>query len=279
MEKANNRESGAPDIYPAGFPQLSVRHVVFSFNYLIDYWLGRRTPSRILIDATLAEWIPTLQGKTIEIGASKNQNYKRFSSDQENYILSNLSKQENLLRLDAMNLDLPESSIDNLISIAMLEHLPDPWKALDEAHRVLKPGGKLVLIVPFMFPFHAFPGDFFRFTDQGLAILLEKFNILQAESMGNLFSTCALFMQMPVGKTPAFMRPSVVRKFFGGERSFKSYLQFLSINLFILICRIPGTLFYLLSFLKQGHDDYAQLFCVLCEKAVCEPTADLAADG
>ncbi len=48
------------------------------------------------------------------------------------------------------NTGLPENSFDKAIAIDIIEHLPEPMGILDEAHRLLKPGGLLLVSVPAM---------------------------------------------------------------------------------------------------------------------------------
>ncbi|MET0411881.1 MAG: class I SAM-dependent methyltransferase, partial [Polyangiaceae bacterium] len=52
-------------------------------------------------------------------------------------------------------------SIDTVICTEVLEHVPAPWDALKELERVLKPGGTLILTVPYLAPIHEAPNDFF----------------------------------------------------------------------------------------------------------------------
>ena len=75
--------------------------------------------------------------------------------------------------------DLPflDDSVDGLVSISVLEHLRDPDSALAEMLRVLKPGGVLVLFVPFIAGFHASPVDFNRYTSEGLRLKVSRFEI------------------------------------------------------------------------------------------------------
>ena len=49
--------------------------------------------------------------------------------------------------VDAL-LQIPDSSVDLLLLISVLEHLDTPLAVLQECHRVLKPGGKFLLNVP-----------------------------------------------------------------------------------------------------------------------------------
>ena len=69
---------------------------------------------------------------------------------------------------DAGELPFENDSVDGVISIAVLEHVTDPERLLAETARVLVPGGRLFLVVPFLQPFHAAPHDFRRWTSVGL---------------------------------------------------------------------------------------------------------------
>jgi len=75
-----------------------------------------------------------------------------------------------------LNKPLPiESEVaDTVVSISVLEHLCEPQTMLDEAYRILKPGGAIVLQVPWQWWIHEAPHDFFRYTPYGLKYLFEK---------------------------------------------------------------------------------------------------------
>jgi SAM-dependent methyltransferase len=46
-------------------------------------------------------------------------------------------------------LSFPDSSLDHIVSLEVLEHVPDFRRALRECARVLRPGGSILLSVPF----------------------------------------------------------------------------------------------------------------------------------
>lgn len=54
------------------------------------------------------------------------------------------------LHLDLQDIDLPDASLDTILSAHVLEHVPEPDRALAEVRRVLRPGGHLFLQVPLL---------------------------------------------------------------------------------------------------------------------------------
>lgn len=75
-----------------------------------------------------------------------------------------------------LNETLPiESEVaDTVISLSVMEHLREPQVFLSEAHRILKPGGAMILQVPFMWWVHEAPYDYYRYTRYGLQYLFDK---------------------------------------------------------------------------------------------------------
>ena len=63
---------------------------------------------------------------------------------------------------------------DIVLCSETLEHVLDPHEFLLEARRCLKPGGKLLLTVPFAARWHFIPHDYWRFTPSALNHLLER---------------------------------------------------------------------------------------------------------
>lgn len=92
---------------------------------------------------------------------------------------------------DAARLPVDGCMIDTVLLLEVLEHLPDDKQALDEIFRVLKPGGKLFISVPFIYPVHDAPSDYRRYTIFGITELLEKagFKIIDRFIHGNSFVT------------------------------------------------------------------------------------------
>lgn len=68
---------------------------------------------------------------------------------------------------------IPDGAFGTVLCTEVLEHVLHPERALAELHRVTRPGGRLLLSVPWIYPFHPCPLDLRRFTLQGLARLVE----------------------------------------------------------------------------------------------------------
>lgn len=82
-------------------------------------------------------------------------------------------------------LPLEDGVADTVISCSVLEHLHEPETMLKEAYRILKPGGAIILQVPFMWWVHEAPHDYFRFTRYGLDRIFRKAGFLDVEVMAN----------------------------------------------------------------------------------------------
>jgi len=54
----------------------------------------------------------------------------------------------NLRAMSATGLDFPDASFDKVYSFHTIEHVPEPGRALAEMARVLRPGGRLMLVYP-----------------------------------------------------------------------------------------------------------------------------------
>lgn len=88
-------------------------------------------------------------------------------------------------------LDLPfeDGEFDAVISDQVLEHVEgNPQHAIDETLRVLKPGGVLVHATCFINPIHGAPSDFWRFTPDGLSLLVkDRAEVIECGGWGNAF--------------------------------------------------------------------------------------------
>lgn len=77
---------------------------------------------------------------------------------------------------DVHALSFADGSVGSVLAADTLEHVADPIRALQEIHRVLKPGGTVAITSVMFFVIHAHPWDFWRFTPEGFEQLLAPFD-------------------------------------------------------------------------------------------------------
>ena len=81
---------------------------------------------------------------------------------------------------DAAWLPFRDAVFERVELDAVLEHTPDPRAILDDIRRCLAAGGCLHVVVPFCHPFHEYPRDYFRFTPDGLKLLVAPLEVVSS---------------------------------------------------------------------------------------------------
>jgi SAM-dependent methyltransferase len=115
--------------------------------------------------------------------------------------------------------DLPEElgGLDLVVCTEVLEHVADPGQVLAELHRVLRPGGELLITVPFVAGLHEEPHDFYRYTSHALRMLLGRagFSAIDVEPLTGWWSTLASVLRYtgaimtPLGERPGLAARAV----------------------------------------------------------------------
>jgi SAM-dependent methyltransferase len=85
-----------------------------------------------------------------------------------------------LVLCDGHDLPFRDGAVDGVVVQAVLEHVADPWRCVEEIHRVLKPSGIVYSEIPFMQQVHMRGYDFTRFTHIGHRRLFRRFAELES---------------------------------------------------------------------------------------------------
>jgi SAM-dependent methyltransferase len=87
---------------------------------------------------------------------------------------------------DGHQIPLQDAAVDGVLVQAVLEHVLEPQRVVDEIHRVLRPGGLVYADTPFMQQVHEGPYDFTRFTESGHRYLFRRFELRDSGATGGL---------------------------------------------------------------------------------------------
>lgn len=73
---------------------------------------------------------------------------------------------------DGKRWPLDDGSVDVVLATETIEHVESISEFFSEAARCVRPGGRLILTVPFAARWHFIPYDYWRFTPSGLIAIL-----------------------------------------------------------------------------------------------------------
>lgn len=161
---------------------------------LNPYWLDWKH-----VRASVEALAPKARGRLLDVGVAERPHADLFEPYVERYVgldyppsLINLQPELwNILHRakqvvdvfgDGNRLPFRDAAFDTVLCTEVLEHLPSPERCIAEIARVLAPGGRLLLTVPFCQPLHQLPSDYYRFAPASLATMFEEAG-LETESI------------------------------------------------------------------------------------------------
>jgi len=140
------------------------------------------------------------------------------------------ASQYTILVCDAHELPFSDQVFDGVVIQAVLEHVLDPPRVVDEIHRVLRPGGLVLADTPFMQQVHEGAYDFTRFTKSGHRWLFRRFDEVESGIVGGpgvaLLWSIAYFVRalgagprLVAAITALFFWVRLIEKYMDGSRS------------------------------------------------------------
>lgn len=155
----------------------------------------------------------TLSGRVLDLGgkSAKASYYRHIAgSQQSDIVATDLEPKPGVLGLDVeKRFPVGDAEFDFVLAFNLFEHVYNYQTAPAEIFRVLKPGGSLVLCVPFLNEYHADPHDYFRFTAPALRRIWEGSGLkcTRLSALGEGLLTFA------VTKTASLVLPSLLYRF------------------------------------------------------------------
>jgi SAM-dependent methyltransferase len=123
----------------------------------------------------------------IEVGSGdseKNFSAKHIFENSKTFLQTDINKNYGHKYLDITeDLDI-EDKFDLVLCTNVLEHVYETKKAIKNLKSLMKDGGQLLVSVPFIYPLHDEPSDFWRFTEHALKKLFSEYKILKIKTTG-----------------------------------------------------------------------------------------------
>jgi SAM-dependent methyltransferase len=129
----------------------------------------------------LRRFVPEVSGPILEIGS---KDYGSTSSFRDAYPgnpyvgidMADGKGVDLVLDLSEGIGELQEGHFALAVCCSVLEHVPRPWKMAENITRLMAPGGRLYMSVPWVWRYHPYPDDYFRFSFRGVAALFPDFD-------------------------------------------------------------------------------------------------------
>ncbi|MCA8962953.1 MAG: class I SAM-dependent methyltransferase, partial [Planctomycetes bacterium] len=129
-----------------------------------------------------------MDGVVVDLGSGNDRRHPRFLN------VDLLPYPEVDVVCEGDRLPFANDSIDVVVCIVVLEHVPNSRTVIREVTRVLRPGGRFYAVVPFLQPFHAAPHDYRRWTLPGLGEDLEELMVHEHGVYGGPASAMAWWL-------------------------------------------------------------------------------------
>lgn len=131
----------------------------------------------------------SLSGSVLDLGGDTRSKYRTCFKGDPVFTTVNLDPKSNpdILHDLEQPLPLPDSSYDHVVLINVLEHVFNYQQLLAEAQRVVRPGGSVIVVVPYLFPYHPSPSDYWRFSRQAIHRMMQSsgLSIRSTHSLGS----------------------------------------------------------------------------------------------
>lgn len=144
---------------------------------------NRDSTLSLLPGAVVGRWLASrsadISGTLLDLGAGNQPFRPWYAGKAERVIAVDAAP---LPGLDVVSFAAPlpfrDATFDAILCTSVLEHVDNAEYAVGEMARVLRPGGRLLITVPFLYPEHEAPYDFWRTTHHGLRSVLERHGLV-----------------------------------------------------------------------------------------------------
>lgn len=142
-------------------------------------------PERFMGDrnqlAYLKHWMPLVEGPVLEVGSKEygsTASFREFYGANE-YVGVDMAEGKGVDVVTDLTRSVGSLRTGHFalaICCSVLEHVDKPWRFAANLSSVVRPGGRLFMSVPWVWRYHAYPDDYFRFSHKGVMSLFDQFS-------------------------------------------------------------------------------------------------------
>lgn len=152
--------------------------------------------SRKMLYDSVKRYSSYMTGSCMDFGCGISPYKKLLAVDE--YIgveIETEDKKPGIIYYDGYKLPFEDGRFDCIISSEVFEHVFNIEDIIVELNRILKPGGMMLLTIPFAYPRHCEPYDYRRWTLEGVKILLENagFELVEGRTSSGYWECIAQF--------------------------------------------------------------------------------------
>lgn len=179
----------------------------------------------------LKHYMPKVNGPILEIGSKdygSTSSYRDYYVSNE-YVGLDMAEGKGVDVIQDLTLgigSLQESHFALVICCSVMEHVHKPWVMAENITRLVRPSGALFMSVPWVWRYHAYPDDYFRFSAQGIKALFPDFNWREM-----LFSTTVQGEFLPITDDTSPQADNKMATFQQTNNGQRKYLPYMMVNM------------------------------------------------
>lgn len=214
MESSSKPDVSAAESVHESFKPIPVRRDLNKGSKILHFMRGWIDLQLLTCDRFLRPRLARLTGGVLDVGCGEMP-YRAWlptgvdytGLDVQESVSFGMRNHPSIVLFDGVNIPFADNTWDSILCTEVLEHAVEPEKLVAEMRRVLRPGGTLLLTVPFSARVHHAPHDYQRFTRFRLRRMLASFTDVEVLERGSdycviankLVVLCARLLLSPTG--------------------------------------------------------------------------------
>lgn len=153
---------------------------------------------RSKIDKDLVGTKFLFKGKILDVGGGRERGIFKFPPRAKVTVVDVIEEFKPDVVANVEKLPFKDNSFNVVKATELFEHVKNPEKGIKECLRVLKNNGYFIFSTPFLYPIHADPSDFQRWTETKIRTVLKSVKIKKFKIQGYYFTVLGDMIKRPI---------------------------------------------------------------------------------